>query len=248
MGPSWSQATLRTAETRRQRTAETELSAGRLETRERNRHSGHRRKTSPEGWACDSEIWCRNLQTEPTPFLRVGADRPPEDRACALRSSRSASPLPLPWHRLRPNPNKSNRPTLSTALAALCCLMTIRVNFSRRAGPARSPLAAAARRRLVLKGSLRLACRQRPTVHQRASLIRSNAMQNLFAVAFHRGFPAKEQVVNGAQFGPNQPHSAVLMPSLFVKASLREKLRILGQAPSLLQRSVGGTAEPMEET
>jgi hypothetical protein len=73
-------------------------------------------------------------------------------------------------------------------------------------------------------------------------------MQNLFAVAFHRGFPAKEQVVNGAQFGPNQPHSAVLMPSLFVKASLREKLRILGQAPSLLQRSVGGTAEPMEET
>ena len=67
---------------------------------------------------------------------------------------------------------------LSTALAALCCLMTIRGNFSRRAGPARSTLAAAARRRLVLKGSPRLACRLRPTVHQRASLIRSNATQN----------------------------------------------------------------------
>jgi hypothetical protein len=76
-------------------------------------------------------------------------------------------------HRLRPNPKKSNRPTLSTAPAALRCPMTVRGNCSRRAGPARSPPAAAARRRQVLKGSLRPACRLRPTVHQRASLIRS---------------------------------------------------------------------------
>jgi hypothetical protein len=125
-----------------------------------------------------SEMSCGGLTRNQRRSAGLAQIDPPEDLACALCLPRSASPLPPPWHRLRPNPNKSNRPTLSTALAALCCLMTIRGNFSRRAGPARSTLAAAARRRLVLKGSPRLACRLRPTVHQRASLIRSNATQN----------------------------------------------------------------------
>lgn len=111
-------------------------------------------------------------------------------RACASHSPRSASPPASRWRRLRPNPKKSNRATLSTALAALCCLMTIRGNFSRRAGPARSPPAAAARRRQVLKGSLRPACRLRPTVRQRASLIRSKATQNPKPAGVNRRAPS----------------------------------------------------------
>jgi hypothetical protein len=75
-----------------------------------------------------------------------------------------------------------SQPTGRTVL-----LMTIKGNFGHRAGPARSQPAAAARRRQgALKGSLRPACRLRPRVHQRASLIRSKATQSLKPAGVNR--------------------------------------------------------------